>query len=279
MGLIIMISIMIFFDFHYSPATYDLHHGSPVDSLLKWYYDPGIFPENQEEVLMSNKAARNLFVFGSLFFFVIFLYLTYDTMGQLDSRAPEITDKVDAGKKVWHKYDCIGCHTILGNGSYFAPELGKITEKKPKGYLKQFLMDPKSVNAKASMPKLGISAGEADDLIAFLDWTAKVDTNGWPPKPILATAAGVGGKELTAGEKLYQSLGCSACHMTRGIGGTTGPDLTNVGAKRDREWLEGHFRDPDKYVKNSAMPKVEAPEEDIRNLTNYMLTLKQEVAK
>src|SRR6185369_5618896 len=93
-----------------------------------------------EEVFMSNKAARNLFIFGSLFFFAIFLALTFDTMGKLDARAPEITEQVDAGKHAWQKYDCIGCHTIFGNGSYFAPDLTKTTDKKPKEYLKKFLM-------------------------------------------------------------------------------------------------------------------------------------------
>lgn len=223
---------------------------------------------------MSNKAARNLFIFGSLFFFVIFIYLTYDTMGQLDKRAPEITEQVNAGKMVWHKYDCIGCHTILGNGSYFAPDLTKTTDNKPKGYLRQFLMDPKSANPKASMPKLGMTSKEADDLIAFLDWTSKVDTNGWPPKPILAAAGSVAGQELTEGQKLYRSLGCSACHAINGIGGTTGPDLTKIGAIRDRHWLKEHFEHPQKLVPNSAMPKVEAPEADIEKLTDYMLTLK-----
>lgn len=223
---------------------------------------------------MSNKAARNLFILGSLFFFAIFLGLTYDTMGKLDKRAPEITDQVNAGKMVWHKYDCIGCHTILGNGSYFAPDLTKTTVNKPKGYLKQFLMDPKSANPNATMPKLDIRSEEADDLLAFLDWNSKVDTNGWPPKPILAAAGGVAGKELTEGQRLYQSLGCAACHSINGIGGTTGPELTKVGATRDRAWLVGHFKEPDKYVKNSLMPKVEAPEADIEKLTDYMLTLK-----
>lgn len=223
---------------------------------------------------MSNKAARNLFVLGSLFFFAIFLGMTYDTMGKLDKRAPEITEQVNAGKMVWHKYDCIGCHTILGNGSYFAPDLTKTTVNKPKGYLKQFLMDPKSANPHATMPKLGIRSQEADDLIAFLDWTSKVDTNGWPPKPILAVAGGVAGKELSEGQRLYQSLGCSACHAINGIGGTTGPDLTKVGSKRDRHWLMEHFEHPQKLVPNSAMPAVDAPDADIEKLTDYMLTLK-----
>lgn len=224
---------------------------------------------------MSNKGVRNLFIFGSLFFFVLFVVLTIDTMGKLDRRAPAITEEVNAGKMVWHKYDCIGCHTILGNGSYFAPDMTKVAERKPKDYLKQFLMDPKSVNPKAAMPKFGITSEEADHLIAFLEWISKVDTNGWPPKPILATAIGVAGKELTAGQKLYQSLGCSNCHMINGVGGTTGPDLTAVGSRREREWLLGHFKDPKAYVPNSAMPSFgHLSEKDLNDLTDYMVELK-----
>jgi nitric oxide reductase subunit C len=230
---------------------------------------------NLREVYMSNKAARNLFIIGSLFFFVIFLALTFDTMGKLDKRAPVITEEVNAGKMAWHKYDCIGCHTIFGNGSYFAPDLTKTVEKKPKGYLKQFLMDPKAVKATAAMPKLGITSEEADHLIAFLEWTSKVDTNGWPPKPILATAAGVAGKELSAGQKIYQSQGCSGCHMIGGIGGTTGPDLAGVGSRHDRKWLREHFEEPSKVVPNSAMPAYKhLGDQALDDLTEYMLTLR-----
>jgi len=228
---------------------------------------------------MTNKAARNLFLFGSLFFFVIFLAMTFDTLGKLDSRAPVITQAVDDGKMVWHKYDCVGCHTILGNGTYFAPDVTKIAAHKPKSYLKRFLMDPKSVNANAVMPTLGITSVEADNLIAFLDWVSKVDTNDWPPKPILATATASGVKELTAGQLVYQSQGCSNCHAINGIGGSSGPDLTRVGARHDRDWFIGHFKDPQKFVKNSAMPPVSLPDPEIDQLTAYMLTLKEEVAK
>jgi nitric oxide reductase subunit C len=224
---------------------------------------------------MGNKAARNLFIIGSLFFFVIFLALTVDTLGKLDGRAPEITQAVDDGKMVWHKYDCVGCHTILGNGTYFAPDLTKVAARKPKSYLKQFIMDPKGVKGEAVMPTLGLSSDEADKLIAFLDWISKVDTNEWPPKPILAAAAGVSGKELTAGQLVYQAQGCSNCHSINGIGGTSGPDLTTVGARHDREWFIGHFKDPQKFVKNSAMPPVTASAQDIDQLTAYMLTLKE----
>lgn len=224
---------------------------------------------------MSNKAVKNLFIYGSIFFFVIFLALTFDTMEKLEKRAPEITEAVNKGKMVWHKYDCIGCHTILGNGSYFAPDLTKTAEKKPKEYLKQYLMDPKALNLKAAMPKLGITTEEAENLIVFLEWISKINTNNWPPKPILDASAGISDKDMTPGNKLYQSFGCSNCHIISGIGGTTGPDLTHVGNKRDRTWLIGHFKDPKAYVPGSVMPAVNAPDADIEQLTEYMLTLKR----
>ncbi|MDI6801111.1 MAG: cytochrome c [Thermodesulfovibrionales bacterium] len=222
---------------------------------------------------MDNKGVRNLFIYGSLFFFVIFLYLTYDTMGKLDKRAPEITENVNQGKMVWHKYDCIGCHTILGNGSYFAPDMTKVVENKPKAYLKQFIMDPKSVNPNASMPKLGISSEEADNLITFLEWISKVDTNGWPPKPILAVA-GTGQKEQAAGQRLFLSMGCQGCHMVNSIGGTSGPDLTHIGSKKDRAFVFSFLKDPQAVKKGSAMPPVKASDADIEALTDYLVTLK-----
>jgi cbb3-type cytochrome oxidase cytochrome c subunit len=49
--------------------------------------------------------------------------------------------------------------------------------------------------------------------------------------------------------------------------------------KHDKAWFIGHFKDPQKYVKNSAMPPVTASKAEIEQLTAYMLTLKEEVTK
>lgn len=224
---------------------------------------------------MDTKSARNLFIWGSLFFFVVLIILTSDTMQQMKKRTPPITEEVKRGKMVWHKYDCIGCHTILGNGSYFAPDLTKTAEQKPKSYLKQWLMNPKAVKVNAQMPNLGITSAEADDLIAFLEWVSKVDTNNWPPKPILAGAMVAGAKELTPGQRVYQKNGCSSCHIINGIGGTVGPDLSHVASRRDRDWIYQHFKDPRALVPGSAMPSFShLSEEDLKALTDFMMTLK-----
>lgn len=223
---------------------------------------------------MSTNAAKNLFIYGSLFCFLVLVILTIDTMGKLDQRAPEITEKVAAGKKVWHKYDCIGCHTILGNGSYFAPDMTKATERKPKEYLKKFLLDPRAIKQDSAMPKLGLSEEEADSLIAFLEWTSKVDTNDWPPKPILASATA--GRTASTGQMLFQKYDCAACHQIQGLGGTAGPDLTHAGLKQpDVEWHIKHLKDPAGTVRNSAMPNFShLSDEDLKALAEYLITLR-----
>ncbi len=221
---------------------------------------------------MSNRGVRNLFIFGSLFFFVIFVALTIDTMKQVDKRAPEITEEVDMGKKLWHKYDCIGCHTILGNGSYYAPDLTKVTVNKPEGYLEKFLMNPRKVKPKAAMPDLGITRDEAKKLVAFLDWISKVDTNGWPPEPVLARYK----LPESPGVTVYQKYDCSACHMINGVGGTSGPDLTHIASRKpDRQWHINHIKDPQSVVPDSAMPGYpQMSEEELNQLVDFLLTLK-----
>ena len=223
---------------------------------------------------MSNNAAKHLFIWGSVLCFVVLIVLTVDTMGKLDKRAPEITEEVNAGKKVWHKYDCIGCHTIFGNGSYFAPDMTKATVRKPKEYLKKFIMNPRAIKPDSAMPVLGLSDKEADNLIAFLDWTSKVDTNDWPPKPILAVARL--DKTASAGQVLFYRHDCSACHQVGGIGGVAGPDLTSVGSKRpDVDWHIKHLKDPGSVIPGSAMPDfAQLSDEDLRDLANYLVTLK-----
>ena len=79
--------------------------------------------------LFSKSAARNIFYGGSLVFLLIFLGLTaqshlYALHNSTDVSA--LTPAVVHGKRIWEKHACINCHTILGEGAYFAPELGNV---------------------------------------------------------------------------------------------------------------------------------------------------------
>lgn len=37
-----------------------------------------------------------------------------------------LTESGARGKTVWEDNNCIGCHTLVGEGAYYAPELGNV---------------------------------------------------------------------------------------------------------------------------------------------------------
>ena len=75
------------------------------------------------------------------------------------------------------------------------------------------------------------------------------------------------------GKKLYLSLGCSACHQVHEEGTKVGPDLSYVGDKRNSEWLLKHFKDPQSLVPGSIMPRYPLQDQELNQLTAYMLSL------
>ena len=77
-----------------------------------------------------------------------------------------------------------------------------------------------------------------------------------------------------AGKKLYGQLQCAGCHRIHGDGTSVGPDLSLEGKKRDADWLIRHFKDPAGVVPGSIMPRFDLSDEDLKNLTAYMLSLK-----
>lgn len=79
----------------------------------------------------TKAMARNIFYGGSLFFILVFLGLSFDTNSSLPERDNRgaITETVAHGKRLWEENNCIGCHTLLGEGAYFAPELGNVYKR------------------------------------------------------------------------------------------------------------------------------------------------------
>ncbi len=50
------------------------------------------------------------------------------------------------------------------------------------------------------------------------------------------------------GEQVYAGANCSTCHMVRGEGGRTGPDLSTVGSRLDPDEIATSLSDPDAEV-------------------------------
>src|SRR5213593_4327405 len=82
---------------------------------------------------------------------------------------------------------------------------------------------------------------------------------------------------VAAGRALFERLQCASCHRIHGEGGAIGPDLSYVGDQRDRDWLIKHFRDPQSTSPGSIMPKFLLSEQELNDLTAYMLSLRKGV--
>ncbi len=223
---------------------------------------------------MTLSQGKAIFIWGTVISAVIFLVLTYDSLVQMPKRTQEakLDSHVAAGKWVWQKYNCNDCHTILGIGGYYAPDVTKVMSYRDNEWVTRFLKDPEKVwpNPR-KMPNLHLKDQEIADLVAFLNWVNGIDTNNWPPKPIVATAV----TSISTGEAVYKAQGCSACHMIAGVGGKVGPDLSMVGKKRDKEWIEAQLKNPKAHDPKSIMPSYsKLSEKDIDDLAHYLAGLR-----
>jgi nitric oxide reductase subunit C len=109
----------------------------------------------------------------------------------------EAADLLHLGKLTSQAKNCMNCHTLLGNGAYYAPDLtkswldpmwsktgpmqamtGKATKEEA---MAEFLVNPSQYPTHARMmPNLGITEKEAQGLVAFLKHMSSIDTNGFP---------------------------------------------------------------------------------------------------
>jgi len=103
----------------------------------------------------------------------------------------EAADMVSHGKLTVQAKNCMNCHTLLGNGAYYAPDLTKSwldpawgNEAARESMMVRFLLDPET-NARGygsdrKMPNLGMTEDEARAVVAFLKWMSSIDTTGFP---------------------------------------------------------------------------------------------------
>ncbi|MDH5552253.1 MAG: cytochrome c [Nitrosomonas sp.] len=135
-------------------------------------------------VYFTKSVARNIFFGGSVFFFLLFLVLTFDTTRKLpkSDHRENITEEVARGKHIWETNNCIGCHSLLGEGAYFAPELGNVYKRRGEAFIKVWMQAmPTNAPGRRQMPQFNLTDEQLDDLVAFLKWTSEIDTQGWPP--------------------------------------------------------------------------------------------------
>lgn len=219
---------------------------------------------------MNKRQTRLFAIVSTALATAAFLGLTLDSHRQFPelTNAQNITPAVKDGQDVWHKYNCVNCHTLFGEGAYYAPDLTKITQLRGEAYLTAYMKDPSQFydeqRHRRLMPKQDLSDTEIKNLIAFLDWVSKVNNQGWPPRPILVTGATIPGTDMQTtsapagpapaasqapppgarpltgnenpialGERVFRSASpaCNACHSVAPNANMAGPTLHGLATR------------------------------------------------
>lgn len=246
---------------------------------------------------MNKRQTRVFAIASTAIASVIFLGLTLDSHRQFPAltNADQIDESVVRGQDVWHSYNCINCHTIFGEGAYYAPDLTKITQHRGTPYLTAFLKDPAQFYNEQThrriMPNLNMADDEIADVIAFMDWVSKVDNQGWPPRPILVTGGSIPGTDLSLaqqsqegqaeagglppgarpvsddnnpvalGEALFKSVvpTCSACHSVAPGVNLAGPSLAGMSTLAEKTIQSGDYQGKAKTAEEFIRESIVEP--------------------
>lgn len=236
--------------------------------------------------MLSKSQAKAFFVVGTAVCSFAFVGLTIDTFQRIpkQTNTENMSPAVIAGKHLFEQNNCMGCHTILGEGAYYAPELTKVYERRGEAFIDQMLIDPQKLYpGQRKMVKYDFTEEERRSLIEFFKWIGEVDLNGFPPKPDMLpmaspNASANNGEGQTVVDtsnrpKVYNQM-CAACHSLHGQGGNVGPSLDGIGAKFESDYIAQWLKDPQSVKANTTMPKLPLTEADVVELTAFLSQLK-----
>ena len=148
---------------------------------------------------------------------------------------PAAPADLEQGKRLFEQ-NCSVCHGVNGSG-----EEGPDIRGVPASLGDQAVKDiaRRGIAGTAMPASTTLSDREITNIVAYirkLGSTSPAETPKGDPKN---------------GEALYQSSGCSTCHMIAGQGGNIGPELTRIGAMRGAVNLRERLQDP-----GANLPKV-----------------------
>jgi nitric oxide reductase subunit C len=226
--------------------------------------------------MLSKSAARAFFLVGTGLCTLAFLVLTVDTFRQIPAitNSSGLSPAVVRGKVLWEENNCMGCHTILGEGAYYAPELTKVHSRRGDEFIRSMLRDPAAMYpGERQMVRYDFTEAEIDDLVAFFAWIDGMHLNGFPPTPSLNVPAESPSAPVADGRPRQFDQVCTACHSLGGRGGSVGPALDGVADRFSPEYLDRWLRDPSAVKPGTRMPNLHLSEDQVTDMVTYLSTL------
>ena len=142
---------------------------------------------------------------------------------------PKVTAQEIARGRTLFEAQCAYCHGADGDGGRGA-NLARPTLRRAATDEALFRVVNRGIPG-TGMPGNAMSARETWQVVAFVRTLGRVKR-----EPLPGNAA--------RGAQVYEGAGCAACHTIRGRGGSSGPDLTDVGARSSPAYLRRSIVDP-----------------------------------
>ncbi len=230
------------------------------------------------EAALNNRNAFLFFLIGTLASAAVFAFMTWDTHARVDAltNADKLDENVVAGKRVWHENECNLCHTILGIGGYYAPDMTEAFTRVGAQGITLAVQQPEVLfkDSFRHMPNLGVSDEDTADLVAFLEWVSNIDNNEWPPQdqPDRQQKAQqrmqAGG--LSLGATVFAQV-CMGCHSIGGEGGSIGPPLDDIEQRYKAGTIAQYAAEPTSVNPNSQMPpQDQLSQEELQAVAEFL---------
>ncbi len=180
---------------------------------------------------------------------------------------------VSLGRKLFHEYGCIGCHSVGAleredKTRYIGPTLDEIGSKVHPGWLGFWINNPKEFRADTKMPRFFLNPEEIKDVASYL-WQLSQKTSELVEVPKFEAEV------IEEGKNRFESVGCLGCHRIEEKGSKFAPNLSNVGEKIRYDYLVSWITDPKKHQPIGRMPNLRlTEEEEASKIAAYLTTLK-----
>jgi quinol-cytochrome oxidoreductase complex cytochrome b subunit/mono/diheme cytochrome c family protein len=208
--------------------------------------------------------------------------------GPVEVATGPVEPSIALGKGIFGANGCAGCHGDAGTGTPAGPSLVGVTSKYPSDLLPGLLRDPNAKMRAGAMPAVDLSTTDMSALVSYLGalgtsaanvpatHTAQPHT---APPPLRAVKPGVSPTTATvavsiaAGQEIFETHACSACHGAAGAGTARAPALAALVASLPDTQLAGLLRNPNGKMRAGGMSPLVATPEQEKSVIAYLRSL------
>lgn len=180
----------------------------------------------------------------------------------------------DAGR-LMNDLRCQSCHSIDGNGGDMAPDLSWEGSAAQRPWLEEFMRNPNTLRPALirRMPKFNLSSEEIKAISGYI--VSAYQAPGFDAHTLDVHALN-GDAALRGKDLFYSKYACQSCHIAdyKKDKGYIGPPLAATGNRRPAVWIYRWLKDPQAVVPGTLMPNPNLTNDEARDLTAFLMTLK-----